>query len=161
MNGTNWQIEQGCPQCGAPVTLDETDRLLACPFCRTRLYLVPEGHFRYYIPPAAGAEGELFYIPYWRLRGSCFSVSASGVTNRFVDTSALAADLPNLPFSLGLRPQALKLRFVSPATEGRFIRPGRPALQVIPGLSEKPRGFFLQRFIGETVSLINAPLLLR
>ena len=54
MNGTKWQIEQGCPQCGAPVTLDETDRLLACPFCRTRLYLVPEGHFRYHIPPAAG-----------------------------------------------------------------------------------------------------------
>jgi hypothetical protein len=161
VNGTNWQIEQGCPQCGAPVTLDETDRLLACPFCRTRLYLVPEGHFRYHIPPAAGTEGELLYVPYWRLRGSSFSVSASGVTNRFVDTSALAADLPALPPTLGLRPQVLKLRFDSPATEGRFITADRPALQAIPGLSETPGGVFLQRFIGETVSLIHTPLLLR
>lgn len=161
MNGTNWQIEQGCPQCGAPVTLDETDRLLACPFCRTRLYLVPDGHFHYHIPPAAGAEGKLLYVPYWRLKGSCFSVAAAGITNRFVDASALAADLPNLPFTLGLRPQALKLRFVSPATEGRFIPVDRPALQAIPELSEISSGVFHRRFIGETVSLIYAPLLLR
>ena len=161
MNGTNWQIEQCCPQCGAPVTLDETDRLLACPFCRTRLYLVPEGHFRYHIPPAAGAEGELLYIPYWRLRGSSFTVSAFEVTNRFVDTSALAADIPGLPSTLGFRPQVLKLRFVSPATEGRFIPADRTALQAIPGLSGTPGGVFHQRFIGETVSLIHAPLLLR
>jgi hypothetical protein len=78
MNGAYWQIEHGCPQCGAPVTMDETDRPLACPFCPTRLYLVAEDHFRYHIPPAAGAEGELLYIPYWRFRGSSFTVSASG-----------------------------------------------------------------------------------
>jgi len=161
MNGTNWQIEQGCPQCGAPVTLDETDRLLACPFCRTRLYLVPEGHFRYHIPPPAGAEGEPLYIPYWRLRGSSFTVSAFEVTNRFVDTSALAADVRGLPSTLGLRPQVLKLRFVSPDTEGRFIPADRPVQQAILGLSETPGGVFLQRSIGETVSLIHAPLLLR
>jgi hypothetical protein len=161
VNETNWQVEQGCPQCGAPATLDETDRLLACPFCRTRLYLVPEGHFRYHIPPATGAEGELLYVPYWRLRGSSFTVSASGVTNRFVDTSALAADIMGLPPTLGLRPQVLKLRFVSPATEGRFIPANRPALQAIPGLNETTSGIFHQRFIGETISLIHAPLLLR
>jgi hypothetical protein len=161
VNQTNWQIEQSCPQCGAPVTLDETDRLLACPFCRTRLYLVPDGHFRYYIPPAMGAAGELFYFPYWRLRGSCFSVSATGVTNRFVDASALAADLPDLPSTLGLRPQTLKLRFVSAATEGRFLPAIRPALQALPELGKTPGGIFHQLFIGETVSLIHAPLLLR
>jgi len=157
----NWQIEQGCPQCGAPVTLDETDRLIACPFCRTRLYLVPEQYFCYYIPPPAGSTGELFYVPYWRVRGSCFSVSTAGVTNRFVDTSALAAKLPNLPFSLGLRPQVLKLRFVATTTEGRFIPTAWPVLQAIPGMSETPDGVFHQYFIGETVSLIYAPLLLR
>ena len=155
---TNWQIEQGCPQCGAPVTLDETDRILACPFCRTRLYCITAGHFHYYIPPAAGATAELFYVPYWRLRGSCFSVSASGVASRFVDTSARAADLPNLPFSLGLRPQVLKLRFVSPTTEGRFLSAAR---QAISGLNERPGGVFHERFIGETVSLIHAPFLLK
>ncbi len=161
MNETNWQIEQGCPQCGAPVTMEETDRLLSCPFCRTRLYLVPDGHFRYCIPPAVGTVGELLYIPYWRLRGSSFGLSASGVTHRFVDTSGLAADLPGLPPTLGLRPQALKLRFVSAATEGRFVPADRPALKAIPGLDGTRGGLFLQRFIGETVSLIHAPLLHR
>ena len=127
MPDSHWRIEQGCPQCGAPVTLDETDRLLACPFCRTRLYLVTEDHFHYYIPPAAKADGELFYIPYWRLRGSLFSVNASEVTHRFIDTNTLAVNFPGLPYSLGLRPQALKLRFVAPATQGRFIAPDLPA----------------------------------
>jgi DNA-directed RNA polymerase subunit RPC12/RpoP len=164
MSGTNWQIEQGCPQCGAPATLAETDRLLACPFCRTRLFLVPEGHFRYHIPPAAaGGDGELFYVPYWRLRGSCFSVALPGIANRFVDASALAVDWPGLPPSLGLRTQVLKLHFVSPATPGRFLSPDRPALKSVPGLDEAQGegGVFHRRFIGETVSLIYAPLRLR
>ena len=161
MNGTNWQIEQGCPQCGAPATLDETDRLLACPFCRTRLYLVPEGHFRYHIPPVAGAEGELLYIPYWRLRGSSFTVTAAEVTHRFVDANTIAADIPGLPLTLGLRPQVLKLRFDSPATEGRFIPADRLAEQAIPDLGETPQGVFYRGFIGEAVSLIHAPMILR
>ena len=161
MNETSWQIEQGCPQCGAPVTLDETDRLLACPFCRTRLYLVPREHFRYHIPPAAGAGGELLYVPYWRLRGSFFALSASEVTHRFVDTSALAADIPGLPSTLGFRPQVLKLHFDTPATEGRFIPAEKPALSAISGPGETTGRTLLQRFIGEAVSLIHAPFLAR
>lgn len=161
MNGVHWQIEQSCPQCGAPVTMDETDRLLACPFCRTRLYLVPEGHFRYHIPPAAGAKGDLLYVPYWRLRGPSFTVCSSGVTNRFVDTSALAATLAGLPPTLGLRPQVLKLRFLSAATEGRFVPVDRPVLKAIPELAARGGDVFHRRFIGETVSLIHAPVVLQ
>jgi DNA-directed RNA polymerase subunit RPC12/RpoP len=160
-NGTNWQIEQGCPQCGAPVTLDETDRLLACPFCRTRLYLSVKDHFSYYIPPAAGADGELIYIPYWRLRGSSFSVTGVEVTHRFADTSTLAVNFPGLPYSLGLRPQVLKLRFVSSDTEGRFIAPDLPREAAVPGSESAPQDLFTRIFIGETVSLIHAPLLLQ
>jgi len=161
VNETQWQIEQACPQCGAPVTLEETDRLLACPFCRVRLYLAPERTFRYLIPPASGGKGELFYIPYWRLRGSCFTVAAPGMTNRFVDTHALAADIPDLPPTLGLRPQVLKLRFVTPATEGKFLPADRTAEQALPDLGKTPGGIFCRIFIGEAVSLIHAPLLLR
>lgn len=161
MPDTHWRIEQGCPQCGAPATLDETDRLLACPFCRTRLYLVSEDHFHYYIPPAAKADGELFYFPYRRLRGSLFSVNASEVTHRFIDANTLAVNFPGLPHSLGLRPQALKLRFVTPAMQGRFIAPDLPAGEAVPGLGKAPHGVLYQEFIGETVSLIHAPLLLR
>ena len=162
MNGSLWQIEQGCPQCGAPVTLDETDRLLACPFCRTRLYLVAGDYFRYHIPPSpAGIDGDLLYLPYWRLRGSLFSINASGVTKRFVDSTAPALNVPELPFSLGLRPQVMKLRFVLPDTKGRFISPDLPAELAIPGQGAAPGSVLYRNFIGETVSLLHAPLLLR
>jgi DNA-directed RNA polymerase subunit RPC12/RpoP len=156
-----WHIEQGCPQCGAPVTLDETDRLLACPFCRTRLYLAPEEHFDYYIPPAVAADGELFYVPYWRLRGSSFSVTASGVTHRFVDTNTLAVAMPGLPGSLGLRPQVLKLRFALPATDGRFIAPDLPAARAAPDRGAASPDAFYHEFIGETLSVIHSPVFLR
>jgi DNA-directed RNA polymerase subunit RPC12/RpoP len=161
-NGSHWQIEHGCPQCGAPVTLDETDRLLACPFCRTRLYLVAKDYFRYFIPPSlADIDGELLYLPYWRLRGSHFSISASEVTHRFVDTTALAVNVPELPFSLGLRPQVMKLRFVLPDTKGRFITPEAPFDRALPAIGATHKSILYQNFIGETVSLLHAPLLLR
>lgn len=160
-NQTNWQIEQSCPQCGAPVTLDESDRLLACPFCRTRLYLSAKDHFRYYIPPAAGADGELIYIPYWRLRGSAFSANGLEVIHRFTDTSALAVRFRGLPCSLGLRPQALKLRFASPEVAGRFIAPDLPRDAAVCGPESDPPGMLTRILIGETVSLIHAPLILR
>ncbi|HAR49918.1 MAG TPA: hypothetical protein DCR81_07460, partial [Smithella sp.] len=54
VNGSNFQIEQQCPQCGAPIILDEADRILSCKFCRTRVYLAAEDIFRFYIPPAEG-----------------------------------------------------------------------------------------------------------
>ncbi len=195
VNGANWQIEQGCPQCGAPLTLDETDRLLACPFCRVKLFIAPERHFRYLIPPAKEMEGDLIYVPYWRLRGSFFTVSAPGVKSRFVDTSVLAADIPGLPPSLGFRPQVLKLRFVSPSEKGRFIPAAETSAEVarrgvdaetmaanglglqrlrrrfdsakrstgmgISSADELRSGFFRRGFIGETVSLIHAPLFLQ
>jgi uncharacterized protein YbaR (Trm112 family) len=144
------------------VTLEETDRLLACPFCRTRLYLVAKDNFRYFIPPSlADIDGELLYLPYWRLRGSLFSVNASEVTHRFVDATTLAVNVPELPFSLGLRPQVMKLRFVLPDTKGRFIAPDMPVDRAIPGLGATPKSVFYQNFIGETVSLLHTPLLLR
>jgi len=59
-------------------------------------------------PARRRCRGELLYIPYWRLRGSSFSVTASEVAHRFVDTNVLAVGLPELPASLGLRPQVLK-----------------------------------------------------
>jgi hypothetical protein len=157
----NWQIEQGCPQCGAPATLGETDRLLACPFCRTRLYLVPNGHFRYHIPPATRETGELLYFPYWRSRGASFSVTAKEVSGRIADASRLAVAAPGLPASLGLRPQVLRLRFVNPDTAGRFVAPDLAAPEAIPLPKAMPRDHFYRGYIGETVSLIHAPYYLR
>ncbi len=71
------------------------------------------------------------------------------------------SDLPEFPASLGLRPQVLKLRYVSPATEGRFIAPALSADRAVAGVGAPPPGAFYREFIGETVSLIHAPLLLQ
>ncbi|MGD9137268.1 MAG: hypothetical protein PVH42_10930, partial [Desulfobacterales bacterium] len=35
----NVLIEYQCPQCGAPATIEETDRLFTCQFCRVNSYL--------------------------------------------------------------------------------------------------------------------------
>lgn len=162
MKGSSWQIEQSCPQCGAPITLAETDHILECPFCRTRLYLVPNGHFSYYLPPSPSMEskGELLYIPYWRFRGSSFTATLSGLSNRFVDTNTVALKTPGLQHSLGLRPQTLKLHFVAAETKGRFIKPELSLEQALPGLNNTNREVFHHAFIGEAVSLIYSPVVL-
>ncbi|MBN1664165.1 MAG: hypothetical protein JW943_11240 [Deltaproteobacteria bacterium] len=122
MNEYNWKIEHQCPQCGAPVILDEADRLLFCPFCRTRLYLTTPDHFRYHIPIAAINSADLVYIPYWRLKGNGFLVQAREVAPRFIDINSLAVDNKKLPASLGLRPQVMNLKFTSPDMPGRFLQ---------------------------------------
>jgi DNA-directed RNA polymerase subunit RPC12/RpoP len=37
MNGV--YLSHQCPQCGAPVQLEETDRIFSCPFCQVRLFI--------------------------------------------------------------------------------------------------------------------------
>ena len=160
MNG-NWQIEQSCPQCGAPVILEETDRILTCPFCRTRLYLANTGHFSCHIPADPTRDGEVIYIPYWRLKGAVFSASLSGLSHRFVDANAVAVSLAGLQHSIGLRPQTLKLHFTTGDTPGKFIAADRPLEEALPGTAEKAAAVFSRNFIGETVSRIYSPLILR
>jgi len=74
VNGSNFQIEQQCPQCGAPIILDEADRILSCKFCRTRVYLAAEDYFRFYIPPAEGISETIYFIPYWRIKGLSYTI---------------------------------------------------------------------------------------
>ena len=162
MSGCSWQIEQACPQCGAPVIFAETDRLLVCRFCRTRVYLKTDDDcFRYRIPFKAGTDGELVLIPYWRIRGTSFSLTGTDVVHRYVDVTRRAVCLNGIPDSLGLRPQALKLRFLTPTDQGRVIAPdpsrGPTALTADKGLAEGP----CRPFIGDARSLIHAPLLLK
>jgi hypothetical protein len=153
----SWQIEHQCPQCGAPVVLEETDHLLACSYCRTKLYLVPNGPFRYRLPPPAGTAKEILYVPYWRYRGLSYNIRGSDIADRVIDLSLLAADLRSLPSSLGLRPQVLKLKFIAPATEGRFVKVGKTLKDLTEGLSRSARSGSLQVMIGDAASLIYAP----
>ncbi|HYA13237.1 MAG TPA: hypothetical protein VEF33_02750 [Syntrophales bacterium] len=175
MNEYNWKIEHDCPQCGAPVTLDEADRILLCPYCRTKLYLSAEDHFRYYIPPPGPTSQDTIYIPYWRIKGLSYNVQGYSVSNRFVDTSMLAINLGGTPYSLGLRPQVFKLKFISPETEGKFLEPSSPVQETIKttailisnvpeqtaafsGLTTPLSTSFYNAFIGETVSMIYSPM---
>jgi ribosomal protein L37AE/L43A len=149
------EVEHQCPQCGAPVTLDEADRLLACPFCKVSHYLVPRDTLRYFLKPSTDTDREIIFFPYWRLRGMFFSCRSYEVEQKVVDTSYLAIDSDILPLSLGLRTQALKLRFAGSGTPGRFVRPQISSDEYLRLL--EPENTFHAAFIGETLSLVYAP----
>jgi DNA-directed RNA polymerase subunit RPC12/RpoP len=159
VNEANWKIEHQCPQCGAPVLLNEADRLLSCPFCRIRLYLVTSDHFRYRIPAPEKQGKDMLYLPYWRLKGASFSVHGNEIRPRFIDTSILATNGAGIPPSLGVRPQVMTLKFASPDMKGRFLDISLPSRTVIPALEAPGFGehIFYRTFIGETISLVYAP----
>lgn len=167
---SGWIIEEQCPQCGAPVTLKETDRLFSCTFCRVKLYIMSSGFFRYCIPPPEDLEEEIVYAPYWRFRGMSFSLSQQGLKHRVIDTSFPATGYDFLPPSLGLRPQTQKLKFMSPEIKGKFLKQKIPFKQIFSNIKAEEKtsaeqienpSVFLQSFIGETTSLIYAPFYLK
>jgi DNA-directed RNA polymerase subunit RPC12/RpoP len=162
VNVSNWSVEYSCPQCGGPISLGETDRLVACPHCRTRVYLVAENSFRYFLPAAEDLAEELHFIPYWRLKGLTFRFQPTGVIPRFTDTSLLSLQHRGLPLSLGLRPQAMKLRFVTPQVSGRFLQSDRTVQDLLPLLAAQDgENSALRAFIGETISQIYTPFYFR
>ncbi len=158
---TEMQIEHACPQCGAPITLAETDRLISCEFCRVKSYLVADDVFRYVLPPRT-QDREPIYIPYWRFRGVLYACSHASMNHRIVDASLCAVDSRALPPSLGLRPQTLKLQFAVPGVTGRFVDPestGPGAAEVFSRrfAADFPQPIHHREFIGESLSLIYAP----
>lgn len=157
-----YKIDHQCPQCGAPAVLEETDRLFQCDYCRVRSYLLQKTVFRYVLPNRAPAGSDLLYVPYWRFKGMLFSSAGTKIHHRFIDASHQAADAPLFPVSVGLRSQALNLKFALPDTPGRFMAPSRP-LETVMGIFDQrfsnglPRPIYLQAHIGETLSLLYAP----
>jgi DNA-directed RNA polymerase subunit RPC12/RpoP len=155
-------IDHQCPQCGAPATLEETERLFTCPFCRVKSYLVTRDYFRYMLPHAEPPGKSLVYFPYWRFKGSFFVSLPEGIKPRIVDVSHQAVSSPLFPVSLGLRSQTLKLRFVSPESDGVFLKPKVSSKDLLRFAEEtfvpSQRGpIFEKAFIGETVSQIYSP----
>ena len=182
MNGSNFQIEQQCPQCGAPIILDEADRILSCKFCRTRVYLATEDHFRFYIPPAEGISETIYFIPYWRIKGLSYTieekemniehqgplfshsisstVKGMDISNKYFDINFLCLDSKLLPYSLGLRPQAMKLKFAgNKENEGKFLKIS-PTLRdtFIKDYQTRAGRIHKAIFIGETASVIYSPV---
>lgn len=161
------QVEQGCPQCGAPVTLSEADRLLSCPYCGVKNYLQTSGAFRYFLPHRMEEPDRehLLHAPYIRLKSNIFQVTESGITYKIIDTTQLGFVMPGLPPTLGVRPQAMKIGRLSPATGGRFLRLTVKAKMIQDKAIQLsrlaiPRGetLFHRAFIGDTLSFIYLPL---
>lgn len=170
MNRFSWEIELQCSQCGAPISLEETDRLLTCSYCHVRLYLWTPNQFCYCLPALKASSANLIFIPYWRFKGVAYSIIPYEVRQRVLDATLLATAHRMLPVSLGIKPQALKLRFASGETQGTFIKPQmslqeaviliQRQFQVLEGslLNQPP---FHREFIGELGSLIFLPVFIR
>ena len=142
--------------------MEETDRLFACKFCRVKSYLEATDVFRYILPSKAPDSEELLYFPYWRFKGMLFSCAGNGVRHKFIDVSHQAISSHIFPVSLGLRSQALKLKFVTPDTQGRFLKPTQSLARIEQNFDERfdktlPKPVLHHAHIGETISLIYAP----
>jgi hypothetical protein len=152
------------------VRLGEADRLLACPFCRVRLALWPGEHFRYWIAPGAAAGDEVLLAPYWRIRGLDCALRPYTVRERRLDATFPAVAAECLPATLGLRPQAMSLRFVTARTPAFFLAPDRPLGEALAGTADLSRLAdeaiegappLHREFVVETASLVYTPLVVR
>ncbi len=162
MQTTRLLIDHQCPQCGAPATLEETERLYTCHFCRVKSYLVTRDYFRYMLPHAAPAGQTLVFLPYWRFKGSFFVSLPGGIKTRIVDVSQQAVSSPMFPVSLGLRSQTLKLRFVAPENEGVFLKPQVSSKELLRLAEETFTSpirdpMFAKAFVGDSMSQIYSP----
>lgn len=157
-------LSHQCPQCGAPVELQKTDRIFTCPFCQVRLFIYGRGPLEFFIPPRISSPGTLVYMPYWRLRGNVFVLTASSTQHKILDSSLLAVKTNSVLPTLGLRAQAMTLHFVEPTTPGSFVQPDLSSailkaqlVKFIPGL-DLPNEKRLVAYIGDSLSLIFQPL---
>jgi len=165
-----WKIDHECPQCGSPVTLEETDRLFSCSFCRVRLYLLSEDYFRFYLPPSESFSKDILFVPYWRFKGTIFFCKADGIKYTINDVSSLALSHTFLPNSLGFRPQTLKLKFLTSKVDARFFQDRVPLKKVIQNIERRFKlsdavqasgPVYHETFIGESISLIYSPMFIQ
>ena len=158
-------IEQSCPSCGASIVLSEHDRLIRCTYCDVRNYKISSAGNRYILPtklPNHIKDDQLIFAPYLRFKGSIFYVQDQDVKYKIVDTTRLGLDDKNLPVSLGLRPQAMKITPVVSATRGAFIHQSIPTKAVFAHAAltlnlfkeRNRKNIYHRAFVGETISRI-------
>jgi DNA-directed RNA polymerase subunit RPC12/RpoP len=121
VNAPSVTLEHQCPQCGAPVSFPEEDRIFVCPYCRVRHFLFTGDYFRYYLPPLKSRGDDVFFVPYWRFKGLRVIIRGTKHRHEVVDRSACAAPHPNVPGSLGFRSQTLSLKFADRGMSGRCL----------------------------------------
>ncbi|SPD76110.1 conserved hypothetical protein [uncultured Desulfobacterium sp.] len=154
-------VEQECPQCGGRIDLDETDHILRCPYCGTENYLYSPDYFRFVLPHKS-LDKEVVYAPYLRFKGNVYYCMDLNLGQRVVDITHIGVSLNGIPSSLGLRPQAMKMKFVSQSTQGSFLKFSLKATDIVKkaaaltssGMSGR---LYHRAFIGESISLIYMP----
>ena len=114
------------------------------------------------LPHPIDDDQEVVYFPYWRFKGMLFFCGPTQTADRFVDISQQAVDSTFFPFSVGVRSQAMKIRFVTPETAGRFLKPSLKHQNLFGSFEQRygkslPKPIIHQAHIGETLSLIYSP----
>lgn len=153
--------------------MEESDKVLSCAFCRVRLFVTTGEFFRYVFPAPDLAPEETILVPYWRFRGMMFTRDDTGLRDQVLDSTALGTRTMPLPRSLGIRPQALPLRFLPPDWLGGMLSADIPLQEAlknvyksfpearIPLEGDRPAGTEHERLvamIGESVSMIYSPV---
>ena len=155
-------VKQECPQCGGPVELDETDHILQCPYCDVKSFLFSDEPFRFVLPHKTRNK-EILYVPYLRFRGGVYACHARKVAYRIIDITRLAVPLKRFPISLGLRPQTMKMSFVSQETEGAFLKCFLKTSEMLVRVEKQSSAaisdeIFYRAYVGEAINLIYLPL---
>jgi hypothetical protein len=115
----------------------------------------------HYVMPHKLGDAHLL-VPYLRFRGTEYYCDTKDVGYRLVDFTQLGLPMKSLPASLGVRPQALKLKFADKG-QGRFLKNfvtlQEALIRAENTLQEiKPRKIVHWSYIGETISRVYLPL---
>ena len=150
-----------CPQCGADLPLEEGQRFIVCGFCGAGNFLVNRD-LPWLVMPENTGGGPVVFVPYLRCRGTLFTCAGGRIDFRVADTSALAADLPGAALSLGVRPQAVRLRFPGNGFVNRLPvdRGASKRLLAMVNRNRSGKEPEHQALIGEVMSLVWLPLVI-
>ena len=155
------RVQHECPQCAAPLEMNETDRLLHCKFCNVQNFLSNTGPL-HFILPRKQPDPFTIYAPYLRFKGAIYSCLSDRIEHRLADISTKGVKLSFLPESLGLRPQAMKMRFASPEFPGTFLEKSIETDEILKraanNLHVRDETILHQAYVGEAVNIIYLPL---
>ncbi len=158
-------VDCQCPQCGAALPLAEGQRFLVCEFCGAGNFLTNRD-LPWLVMPENVKGDQTVFVPYLRCRGPLFTCADSRMAFRVIDASTCTADLPGIPFSLGIRPQAVKLTFPDPRSIGqRLASEGKTTAHLMTmitrGHGRRGKRQLHQALIGEVMSMVYLPLVIR
>lgn len=151
-----------CPQCGGEIVLEESDRVLSCPYCGVAHVLFTRGYVRLTLPLRHTRFADApKWVPYLHFRGSAFWLNGGEVAQRVLHVSGAGIADPHVPPSLGLRSQTQRLRFLTASTPGTVTAFARTPADILRasltgGKRHVPSAV---AYIGETASLIYLPML--